>query len=709
MTFTSILTTMFDLMLVIAGFTLIIVLHELGHFLAARWAGIRVLAFAVGFGPAIVSFRKGLGWRKGSSEPAFRALPASQRAGVSPTEYRVNVLPLGGYVKMLGQDDADPSARSNEPDSYQQASVYKRMVVISAGVVANLISAVLLYIIVFSVGLKTEPPMIGAVLPGSPAATAVALNAAALGVTEPGLRADDVVIRANGRTPDSFNDLQFAAAMSARNQPVRLEVRREGLAEPLRFEIVPRVDETTRMLSLGVTPAFTARMAPAPNESQRQAVRTLLDSVGLTSLQPDMTLTRVNDQPADSAGDLRRAVERSDGAPVRAVFEDAAGRTVDVALNPLPRFMDAYVPVDDRVRRPFTHLLGLTPALGVHEVIADSPAQRAGLKPGDVFVQVGDVEWPSLSAGIAELRASAGTSIPIAVARPQPDGSIAIVDIGKVPVTRQGTLGFSYSGPTGDPAEKLGIVARWPAAAQPESGSVPSGAALPIPAGARITTINDQPVASLFDLRRQLITAARAHTSAADPLTVQLGFTTLVGPAAGEPRTLAWSIPPADTQSLLALGYDSPIPLTIFEPASTLIRGENVLASVGKGVKETHRVMMMTYLTFARLFEGTVKIEHLKGPVGIAHIGVLIADRGTVWLLFFMALISVNLAVINFLPLPIVDGGHMLYLLYERFTGKQPPIAFQNAAALVGLVLIGTMFVIVTFHDVSGVISHLFG
>jgi regulator of sigma E protease len=63
--------TGFDLMLVVLGFGFIIFVHELGHFLAARWAGIRVLAFAIGFGSAAVSYRKGLGWRRGSSEREY--------------------------------------------------------------------------------------------------------------------------------------------------------------------------------------------------------------------------------------------------------------------------------------------------------------------------------------------------------------------------------------------------------------------------------------------------------------------------------------------------------------------------------------------------------------------------------------------------------------------------------------------------------------
>ena len=123
------------------------------------------------------------------------------------------------------------------------------------------------------------------------------------------------------------------------------------------------------------------------------------------------------------------------------------------------------------------------------------------------------------------------------------------------------------------------------------------------------------------------------------------------------------------------------------------------------GFAETHRQMLQVYLTFRGLFQGTVQVRDLKGPVGIAHVGTLIASKGWVWLLFFCALISVNLAVMNFLPLPIVDGGQLLLIIYEQIAGRPASVAFQNAAAIAGLVLFGSLFLFITFHD----IRNLFG
>ena len=129
------------------------------------------------------------------------------------------------------------------------------------------------------------------------------------------------------------------------------------------------------------------------------------------------------------------------------------------------------------------------------------------------------------------------------------------------------------------------------------------------------------------------------------------------------------------------------------------------MTALSMGVEETKKALIQTYLTLDRVIRGSVSVRELRGPVGIVHVGVTIFDRGPVYLLLLMAVISVNLAVINFLPLPIVDGGLFLILVYEKFKGRPPSIAFQNVVTIAGLCLIGTLFVMVTWND----ISRLFG
>ncbi len=152
--------------------------------------------------------------------------------------------------------------------------------------------------------------------------------------------------------------------------------------------------------------------------------------------------------------------------------------------------------------------------------------------------------------------------------------------------------------------------------------------------------------------------------------------------------------------------WASPLSQQLFEPLY-IVRssGGNPVKAIGMGFDETINMVVMTYLTIDRLFRRTVGVEQLRGPVGIIHIGSKIADRGLSYLLFFLAIISVNLAVLNFLPLPIVDGGLFLYLIYEKIFKKPPSIAFQNAAAMLGLGLIATLFIVTFYNDIVRLVS----
>ncbi len=100
----------------------------------------------------------------------IRRTPAAESLGISETEYRLNWIPLGGYVKMLGQDDLNPNAQHEDPRAYNKKSIGARMVVVSAGVVMNVILAAVGFMVVFLMGFNTQPPTVGGVMPVSPAA-----------------------------------------------------------------------------------------------------------------------------------------------------------------------------------------------------------------------------------------------------------------------------------------------------------------------------------------------------------------------------------------------------------------------------------------------------------------------------------------------------------------------------------------------------------
>jgi regulator of sigma E protease len=147
--------------------------------------------------------------------------------------------------------------------------------------------------------------------------------------------------------------------------------------------------------------------------------------------------------------------------------------------------------------------------------------------------------------------------------------------------------------------------------------------------------------------------------------------------------------------SLIRYGHNLPLQQLI-ERRQTY----NPITAAGWGVTETKFSIVQVYLTLQRLVQRTVPVSNLSGPLGIFSAGASAADRGADWLIWFTALISANLAVVNFLPIPIVDGGLFLFLLAEKITGRPPSPRLQTAAQVVGLALLGSLFLFVTYHDV---------
>lgn len=676
------LSNAFNILLMIMGFGFIIAIHELGHFLAARWAGIRVHAFAIGFGSALFSWRKGLGLRRGSSEREYNRLhaqgpasnPGHTAKAISPTEYRLNWFPFGGYVKMMGQEDLSAIEAPTAPDSFSAKPVWKRMVVISAGVAMNLLLAGVLFFIAFKVGILEAAPIIGDLAPDQPAEKA-------------GLQRGDVVLTANGASVHTFNDLAVASVLSSPRDPLILTVQREGEPAPRSITVIPELGPTgLNQIGAYPAPAATLYSDQAINQSspaEREQYRAMLQQAGMGELQPGMRLTAVNGAPIPTgklatALPLRRAIETSGGSPVRADFTDDAGRQVTISIQPRPALQRDII---KREKESFAirHLLGLTPVMVIEQVEEAGAAQ--GLLAGDIIARVGDVDWPNSAQGISAIRARKGQSIPLTLIR---DG--ARIEI-SAKVNARGRIGFAAS----DTAPRSTILAAPPATETPTAAARIVPGIIP---GSRITHIDGAPVANFADIRAALL-AAR---SAAIPLTIELPIADRGDPVV---ETITLNLTDADTTALRALTWEGDAAMAAFPVAEFLDIATGPVDAVLKGVMKTHNVIMTTYATFIGLFQRTIPVDQLQGPIGITHLGSRVAERGYIYLLFFLGLISANLAVVNFLPLPITDGGHMVFLAIEGITRKPVSVAVQNIATMIGLVIIGTVFIMVTFNDIA--------
>lgn len=719
------LGTLADFLVIVIGFGSIIFVHELGHFVAAKWAGIRVLAFSIGFGNVLCSYRKGIGFCKGSSERRYIDLVNSQAAGsttsegevnthhdVSPTEYRLSMLPLGGYVKMLGQEDINPEAVSNEPDSYQNCSVGKRMVVISAGVIMNVITAALLFVIVFTVGRDVFPAQVGYVMDDSPASQAIAVNHPEI---IGGLQRGDRITQINGWKMHSFEHILPEIAMASKTNPSKIYVVRDGVEGLIEFETIPVLSDRTGLLDLGISPSITSTLKGISNPEDRKFWDIASHQLGLDGLEPSDVFVEANGQAIHSPFDLLDIAEVSEGKPINAIIK-RGDQTINHVLLPVPGLQNDVLQAESGDPSTVLHLLGLS---GVMMVNPNTKIVKEGLdlEPGDIFARIGTLDFPSVAEGINHVKSNPGKPMDIVVLRRDADGQYQRVKL-TVDVARDGTIGF-YPSMTTTSSNFLSTPMRIEREREPENGNKSKTELIELPAsnlvsypGSRITMVGDIQISTIRDVHKAITDLTSNAFDSGDeaftlPVTLELPLP--IQPDGSIPTsTTQWTLTRADIQEVRDLGWTLPGSMdlvSMFEVKIINDKAEGPINAITRGVSESRRVMMQTYITFLRLFQGSVKVEHLKGPVGIAHLGTQIASQGWVWVLFFMALISINLAVINFLPLPIVDGGQFLMLIYEGIRGKPVSIMFQNITTLAGLLLIGTMFLFVTFNDVKSLLG----
>lgn len=178
----------------------LVIVHELGHYLVARWCGVKVLRFSVGMGKVVYS----------------------RRFGADQTEWAISILPLGGYVKMLDarDDDLGDISPADMKREFTRQSVWRRIAIVAAGPLANFLLAILVFAGLYSYGIPEPAPKLRA-----PAEKSVAYEA--------GLRGNELVTSVNGEPVQIWNDLRWQMVQSVINkQPVRLEVERPVAGSP---------------------------------------------------------------------------------------------------------------------------------------------------------------------------------------------------------------------------------------------------------------------------------------------------------------------------------------------------------------------------------------------------------------------------------------------------------------------------------------------
>ncbi len=817
-TLTAWLLSGWSVILMVLGFGLVIFVHELGHFVMAKLTGVRVDKFAVGFGWELIGYTYG------------------------ETRYSFNALPLGGYVKMLGQEDfeIDKSGEwkvRDDPRAFTNKPVGSRMLIVSAGVVMNLVFAALAFMIVFMVGLRTIPARVGHVIPGSPAHRA-------------GLMPGDEIVTINESKMDDYSSVKYAIMLTDADKPLKMQIRRTDEPNLIDVFLEPEWSEEEKLRQIGIGSPMTLQVGGVTIESELEESRE-------DRLRVGDFIEEVDGVKVESHLEVERLITEKRGRPVKILVrrpEDPSDP--DAPTEPVECYHSArmmVLPTRDSLTQ---HILGLIPRTMLMDVSQGGPAEKAGLRPGDIIVKWADMWHPTAKECKESVVAKdedgryvyAGRDVEIVVRRQgigqefgvgpdRPTGTFVgyhvlkpLLDVRddlllaarKDPAATRDRVLEILRKHTDDPvileeiqkdldrnAQSGQALVRWLLGLDRESYVVRVGgtglmgggsprvgvvfgmletdrlavadvleidfddeptpaASLKIPRGALITHFNGEPVDTWFALLdrfwqnvgteatltylhegetlsgtmripQSLKTALdlepgadivsiagkrrarferpdgkkipvtlpfwgaayqilKEHEGQTVPVIYRYAGKEISTDEKGEPLTYPVTADNRDPWAMRIL-YSS---MLIFFPERFVLQKKNPLAAMWMGFKKTGTFIFQVYKTLEHIiFTQKVGVENISGPVGILRIGHAVAQSGVINLLYFLAFISANLAVINFLPLPIVDGGLMIFLILEKIRGRPVSLKMQVATQIIGLVLIVSIFVFVTVLDVS--------
>ena len=649
--------------LLVLGFGFVVFFHELGHFLAAKWVGIKVEQFAIGFGQAIVSWRQGMGFVWGASWKKLDKLKAEGKdvSQYGETEYRWNWLPLGGYVKMLGQDDMDPNALSDDPRSYNRKSIGARMFVVSAGVIMNVILAFIFFVGLFLGGYHVQPARIGPMFVNSPAQLA-------------GFQVGDVVKTFDGQYQHDFTKLVLNTALTRTNQPIPVVVERDG--KEIELSVRPQMDPQRNVYVMGFSIIGQLRgVDEALAEKLKEAISRPLDPA--QDLLPGDVITAVNG--VDTAGKgyelLDRAVQSSGGKPVLLTVQNAKGET---------RAVKARMRFEAFFGAASFNIAGLLPQPMIAGASEKSPV-KAMVQAGDVVTAIYINDERLTNPPLAELVKhiyKAGADSAKVKLELERDGARRITE-SVVPSVRVAPSTYGLGVPMEMSTDR-------PIVAGTVDGSAAARAG--IPQGALIRTVASQEVQTWTDVLEKL----RAVAGPAELTYAMVDDAGKVREGAAKTATL--QLTGTELQTLTNIRYAHEL---LLKEGLIKRQTNNPLTAIAWGVEETRDLLLQFYVTLHRVFVAqSVSATNFMGPIGIVHAGSFFASRGWDSLVWFLAMISANLAVVNFLPIPIVDGGLFIFLIIERVTGKPLSPRMQQVAQLVGLAIILSIFLLVTYQDI---------
>jgi len=689
---------------VCVGLGLVIFVHELGHFAVAKWCGVKCEKFYVGFDL--------WGWK-------FCKFTWGE------TEYGLGIFPFGGYVKMLGQED-NPARLKEEierakqqsgngqeseaeqengasqtvvegddpktvlakqakheppppeqvdveaaqralfdPRSYLAQNVPKRMAIISAGVIMNLVFAYLAAVAAFELGVQRKTCVVGGVLPGAAA-------------WQEGVKVGDEIIEVDGRKVENFRKMRELISLGDATEDGRsILVRRPGAKDPKPFTVMPDSGGLIPVIGILSSPSTTlptskrypvawpgspaAECSPsfAPGDKivkiDQKPVKSYLDLHSYLALNPDRSVQVTVERPAQS------------GSGKQTSSDTAELVSIEVAPAHMRRF-------------------GLVMAMGeISAVQADSPAETAGIRAGDKILKIDDLP-PGDPMTLPQRQRRPGQTITLTISREAETDPIEVevelreADWYETPLEDNSPISW--------PA--LGIAYYVLGNVRAVIEDSPAGRA-GLRANDRIVAAKlippDEQTPEQRKLEQSTVTIEFNEEHRNWPSFI-FGLQELLP---GTKVELHWQRQEEEQAAmLLPVATDdwfNPDRGFLFKPATFPEVAKTHGEALRMGAKETLNATLVVY-RFLRKLGTQISPKALGGPISIFSVAKRAAEQSTADLLIFLTLLNANLAVINFLPIPLLDGGHMVLLTWEGIRGKPANERVQMVLTYIGLFFI---------------------
>jgi regulator of sigma E protease len=468
-----------------------------------------------------------------------------------------------------------------------------------------------------------------------------------------GIQPGDRIVAINGKPVQSFEDLIWTVALADAGTSFQIELERQGTGG--RPELVAVTVASTRAPGslfpmIGVAPEDEPVIAKMlPHAVLRQAGFTEGDRI-----------TAVNGQPVETWRGLAKSLADAPAGPVT-LTRERGGVHEDVRVNP----------ADLR-----TYEYGMSWPAEVTAVEPDSPAAAAGVMPGDRIAAVGDVLWPDTEKVSASIKAvGADGTVRLTLWRKGESVNVSC-KTAMLPGADHPRIGVGLGAALGTPVQVGKVEAGGPA----DQAGVRPG---------------DIILAAGDDGHRSADWAEMTETFIAKagnpvPLQVQRGASMLA-------TTVT---PKAVPQERLTLA--DAVGSAMYKP---LPRIYNPLVAAKRGFKETGIWLGRVYANIKQFLTGQVSTKAAAGPVGIVQFSMSVASHGLGTMMDFWGMLAVSIAVLNFLPIPPFDGGHVLFVLLEKIKGSPISLKVRTWVWTAGWAAVLLLFLVVTYRDILRAIS----